>query len=51
MVRESIGIVTAFSPFLGYEKSTSLARQALATERNVIDLIKEEKLLNEENQN
>ena len=48
MVRESIGIVTAFSPFLGYEKSTSLARQALATERNVIDLIKEEKLLNED---
>uniref|UniRef100_A0A7S3P9P3 Aspartate ammonia-lyase n=1 Tax=Amphora coffeiformis TaxID=265554 RepID=A0A7S3P9P3_9STRA len=46
-VRESIGIVTAFSPFLGYEKSTALARQALATGRNVIDLIKEEHLLSD----
>jgi len=47
LVRDSIGIVTAFNPFLGYEKSTSIARQALVTGRNVIDIIKEEKLLDD----
>ena len=48
MVRDSIGIVTAFSPFLGYEMSTNIARKALATGRNVIDIIQEEKLLTAE---
>ena len=46
-VHDCIGIVTAFSPFLGYEKSSALARKALATGRNVIDLIKEEGLMNQ----
>lgn len=45
MVRNSIGIVTAFSPFIGYEKSTAIAKQALISGRNVLDLIKEEGLL------
>lgn len=48
MVRDSIGIVTAFSPFIGYEKSTAVAKEALVSGRNVIDLIKEEGLLTEE---
>ena len=48
MVRNSIGIVTAFSPFIGYEKSTAIAKQALVSGRNVIDLIKEEGLLSDE---
>jgi len=48
MVRDSIGIVTAFSPFIGYEKSTAIAKEALVSGRNVIDLIKEEGLLTEE---
>lgn len=47
MVRDSIGIVTAFSPFIGYEKSSQLAKEALQTGRSVVDMIKEEKLLDE----
>ena len=48
LVRNSIGIVTAFSPFIGYEKSTAIAKMALVSGRNVIDLIKEEGLLTDE---
>jgi aspartate ammonia-lyase len=48
LVRDSIGIVTAFSPFIGYEKSTAIAKEALVSGRNVLDLIKEEGLLDEE---
>lgn len=47
MVRDSIGIVTAFSPFIGYEKSSQLAKEALRSGRSVVDMIKEEKLLDE----
>ena len=42
MVYNSIGIVTAFNPHIGYEKSTAAAKKALITGRNVIDIIKEE---------
>lgn len=48
LVRDSIGIVTAFSPFIGYEKSTSIAKEALVSGRNVLDLIREEGLLDDE---
>ena len=47
LVRESIGIVTAFNPFIGYEKSTAVAKMALATGRSVVDIIREEELLDE----
>jgi aspartate ammonia-lyase len=39
MVHDSIGIVTAFSPLLGYEKLTAIAKEALVSDRNVLDLI------------
>jgi len=42
MVYNSIGIVTAFNPHLGYEKSSAVAKKALNTGRNVIDIIREE---------
>jgi len=48
MVYNSIGIVTAFNPHIGYEKSTNAAKKALATGRNVIDIIKEEGYLTDE---
>jgi aspartate ammonia-lyase len=48
MVRNSIGIVTAFSPFIGYETSTAVAKEALVSGRNVLDLIKEQGLLEAE---
>jgi aspartate ammonia-lyase len=46
-VRDSIGIVTAFSPTLGYEKASELAKKALVSGGSVIDLIREEGLLDE----
>jgi len=45
LVRDSIGIVTAFSPFIGYEKSSAIAKKALLSGKSVVDLIKEERLL------
>ena len=47
LVYDSIGIVTAFNPFIGYEKSTAVAKKALATGGSVVDIIREEKLLDD----
>jgi aspartate ammonia-lyase len=47
MVRNSIGIVTVFSPHLGYEQATRIAAIALASGRSVVELIQEEKLLSQ----
>ncbi len=48
MVRNSIGIVTALNPFIGYENSSSIAKEALATGRSVYDITLERGLLTEE---
>jgi len=44
-VRNSIGIVTALNPHLGYETCTALAKQALAENQSVYDLVLQQKLL------
>jgi aspartate ammonia-lyase len=44
-VEQSIGIVTALVPVLGYEASTEIARDALATGRGVYELVMERGLL------
>ncbi len=48
MVLNSIGIVTAVNPTLGYEASSRIAQRALAENRSVYDLILEEGLLTKE---
>jgi len=48
MVMNSIGIVTALNPTLGYETSTKLAKRALSENRSVYDLVLEENLLTKE---
>jgi aspartate ammonia-lyase len=40
-VRNSIGLVTALNPVLGYERSAAIAKEALATGRSVYDLVLE----------
>jgi aspartate ammonia-lyase len=45
MVHNSIGIVTALNPLLGYEKSSQLAKEALHSDKSVYDLVLEKKLL------
>ena len=48
MVENSIGIVTALNPYLGYEASTELAKDALENNRSVYELVLEKKLLSKE---
>ncbi len=47
-VKNSIGIVTALNPHLGYEVCTALAKEALEDDRSVYDLVVEQKLLSKE---
>ncbi|MGB5444070.1 MAG: aspartate ammonia-lyase [Psychromonas sp.] len=47
-VKNSIGIVTALNPHLGYEICTALAKEALANDRSVYDLVLEQQLLSKE---
>lgn len=47
-VENSIGVVTALNPVLGYKKSTAIAAEALRTGRGVVELVREQKLLTEE---
>ena len=44
-VEHSIGIVTALVPVIGYETSTEIAREALATGRGVYELVLERGLM------
>ncbi len=48
MVYNSIGLVTALNPIIGYEASNKLAKQALDTGRRVYDLVLENKLMSKE---
>lgn len=47
LVENSIGLVTALNPYIGYENSTRIAQKALETGRGVLELVREEKLLSE----
>lgn len=48
MVMNSIGLVTALNPYLGYETSTDLAAKALKTGKGIYDLVLEEGLMDKE---
>ena len=43
----TVGIVTALNPVLGYEKATELANEAYKTNKGVLEIIRERKLLTE----
>jgi aspartate ammonia-lyase len=45
LVQNSIGLVTALNPVLGYETSTALAKEALESGRGVYELVLEKGLL------
>ena len=47
-VHNSIGIVTALNPYIGYDHSTNIAKKALETGRSVYDLVLEEGILTKE---
>ncbi len=48
MVMNSIGLVTALNPVLGYETCTLVAKEALEQNKGVYDLVLEKKLLTKE---
>jgi aspartate ammonia-lyase len=48
LVNDSIGVITAFSPYIGYENATRVAGRALIEKRGVVEIIREERLLSEE---
>ena len=47
-VRNSIGIVTALTPYIGYKNSTKIAKEALETGASVYDLVLRDKILTKE---
>lgn len=47
-VRNSIGIVTALNPYIGYKNSTKIAKEALETGTSVYDLVLRDKILTKE---
>lgn len=47
-MERSVGIVTALNPVLGYEKTTELAKEALEKDKGILELVREKKLLTEE---
>ena len=47
-VNNSIGIITALNPYLGYETTTRIAKQANETGQSVLALIKAENLLSDQ---
>ena len=44
----SIGTVTALNPVIGYDRSTELAREAMKSGRGILELIREQRILSEE---
>ena len=48
MVKNSIGIVTALNPYIGYKASTKVAKEALETGGSVYDLVLEHGLMTRE---
>jgi aspartate ammonia-lyase len=47
-VENSIGLVTALNPVIGYEKSVAIAKEALESGRSVYDLVVERGLLSKQ---
>ena len=48
MVENSIGLVTALNPLLGYERSTEIANEALRTGKSVVEIVLEKGYLSKE---
>ena len=44
----TVGIVTALNPVLGYDKATELAGEAYKTNKGILEIIREKKILTEQ---
>ena len=45
---ETVGIVTALNPVIGYDRASELAREAYESNRGILEIVRERKLLTEE---
>jgi aspartate ammonia-lyase len=45
---ETVGIVTALNPVIGYERASELAREAYETNRGILEIVRERKILTED---
>ena len=48
LVESSVGVITALSPHIGYQKAADIAKKALRTDKSVREIILEDKVLTEE---
>lgn len=48
MVHNSIGVITALNPYIGYENSTEIAKEAAETRRGVVELLLEKNMITKE---
>jgi aspartate ammonia-lyase len=46
-LERTVGIVTALNPIIGYEKATELAKEAYDTNKGILQIIREKKILTE----
>ena len=47
-IQRTVGIVTALNPVIGYDRSTELAAEAYRTNKGILEIIREKKILTEE---
>jgi aspartate ammonia-lyase len=47
-IERTVGIVTALNPVIGYDAATELAKEAYATDKGILELIREKNILTEE---
>ena len=45
---ETVGIVTALNPIIGYDRATELAAEAYATDRGLLEIVRERRILTEQ---
>ena len=46
-MEHSIGLITALNPYIGYDNATRIAKSALESGRGVLELVREEQLLDD----
>ncbi len=47
-IERTVGIVTALNPVIGYDAATELAKEAYATDKGILELVREKNILSEE---
>ena len=47
LVENSIGLVTALNPYIGYEKTTEIAKEAMESGRSVAEIVLEKGYLSQ----